>query len=673
VGTRQTAVVDRELEHRIELPGDPSSPAAARRILGSRLRAAGLGDVAYDALLLASELCENAVLHAGTGFELAYTIDGSTVTVAVTDHGSTAMELRRGLPSDRQDTHNRGLQLVDTLATAWGSRHDSWGHQVWFTLGGTPRVAPAAPQSPEPPVDWPDTTTSRWLLHLPARTAAVLPLPDLVTELVRRLCDVLRADGASVWVDFGEGERELASYGVPGGTITAPLPLSAPRKGQLRVRVGSRSPAVLEIVELTAQRVALAVESDGVHGADHDRWVWLSFLAEASELLGNSLDVQLTAAILPQIVVPWLGRWCAVHLLDSLGEPQLSALTHAEETMLPVLRENLHEQTREVLRKLLADGGDAVRLHAPVDGIAVPLRLGRTRLGTLSVGRRGDRAHGPAEFMMISELARRAAQAIDNAKRDTAHVATSQALQQALLPRALPTAPGVRFAAAYLPASLGADVGGDFYDVLTLDDGRWLAAIGDVCGKGPRAAARTALVRDVLRLLVRHGEPLTRAVRLLHETMLEADDPEQFATVAVALISPSPGGLDVELVLAGHEQPILLRGNGSVVRIGEHGTAVGLMRSFAVHPTSHVLNAGDTLVFYTDGVTERRRGGEQFGEERVAHTLAAASGGSADELVDVLRRTVHTFSPEPHQDDIAIMAVQVSHLVNRAPERLEVS
>jgi serine phosphatase RsbU (regulator of sigma subunit)/anti-sigma regulatory factor (Ser/Thr protein kinase) len=658
-------VVDQALEYRIELPGDPGSPAAARRILGATLRDAGLDDLAYDALLLASELCENAVLHAGTGFELAYTIDGDTVTVAVTDHGSTPMELRRALPSERRDTHNRGLVLVDALSSAWGSRHDKHGHQVWFTVGGTAAAAPA--DAPVPAVSWPDTATARWLLHIPSRTAAVLPLPALVSELVRRLCDVLRTDVARVWVDLGDGEQELASQGRAGTRMLGvALPLSAPRRGQLQVQVTTRSPAVIEIVELTAQRIALAVESDRVHGAEHDRWVWLSFLAEASELLGNSLDVQLTAAILPQIMVPRLGRWCAVHLLDPLGAPQLSALTHVEETMLPQLTQNLHGRTPEVLRGLLTDGSDAVGLPGPIDGIAVPLRLGRTPLGTLSVGRRTSRPHGPEEVLMISELARRAAQAIDNARRNTAHVATSQALQQSLLPRALPTAPGVRFAAAYLPASLGADVGGDFYDVLTVGDGRWLVAIGDVCGKGPRAAARTGLVRDVLRLLVRQGQPLTQAVELLHLTMLEADDPQQFATVALAMISQSPGGLDVELVLAGHERPVLLRGNGTVSLVGEHGTAVGLLQRFAVQPTRHVLSPGDTLVFYTDGVTERRRGTEQFGQERVAHTIAAASGGSAEELIAILRRTVHEFSPEPYQDDIAIMAVQVSHLVDRA-------
>ena len=128
--------------------------------------------------------------------------------------------------------------------------------------------------------------------------------------------------------------------------------------------------------------------------------------------------------------------------------------------------------------------------------------------------------------MLAGDIARRAALAIHNAQSTAAHVEVSQALQQALLPRALPVAPGLDFAAAYLPASSGSDVGGDFYDVLTVDPARWLVSIGDVCGKGARAAARTGLVRDVLRVLVRDG-PAAAARRwhALNDVMMEAGRP----------------------------------------------------------------------------------------------------------------------------------------------------
>jgi sigma-B regulation protein RsbU (phosphoserine phosphatase) len=186
--------------------------------------------------------------------------------------------------------------------------------------------------------------------------------------------------------------------------------------------------------------------------------------------------------------------------------------------------------------------------------------------------------------------------------------------------------------------------------------------VGDVCGKGPRAAARTGLVRDVLRVLLRDGQSLDRTFELLNEMMLEAGDPSQFATVALAVITrqrTDPPSVEVELVLAGHEQPALVYADGNVSYLGTHGSAVGLVRKFAVHPTRHVLLGGDTLVFYTDGVTEHRRGAELFGQGRLAKALRRAGNRSADGLITAVRQAVDEFSNEPHRDDIAIVAVQV--------------
>jgi serine phosphatase RsbU (regulator of sigma subunit) len=620
-------------------------------------------DLADDVVLLTSELCENAVLHAGTGFTIELMIsDIGDLTVTVTDHGPTPMELRRSGQPTAREYGGRGLALVNTLANAWGSRHDRNGHQVWFTLGGrTPAVV--APPADVPP-EWPDPDTARWLLHLPATED--VPLPVVVTELARRLGDVLGAAGVAVLLDGDTGAEELAGYGdrsLP-SAVVVPLPLTPPRTGRLVVHGSSAPESAAELAGLTAQRVTIAVEADQQHSADRERWLWMTYLAEASEMFSNSLDVRLTAAIVPQVLVPRLGRWCALHLLDQRGRLRLEALTHVDEDALAPLRDELAPlaEPEGALCVLLDDGGDAAALGAPLDGMAVPLRVGGRAVGTISLGRPGDRSHRPEELLIVTELARRAAQAIDNAQRDSAHVATSQALQQALLPRALPEAEGVRFAAAYLPVSSGADVGGDFYDVLTLGQDRWFAVVGDVCGKGPRAAARTGLVRDVLRVLLRDGQPLARTFELLNEMMLEAGDPSQFATVALALITrqhTEPASVAVELVLAGHEQPALVYADGTVSYLGTHGSAVGLVRKFAVHPTRHVLLAGDTLVFYTDGVTEHRRGAELFGPDRLAKALRRAGNRTADGLITAVRQSVEDFSAEAHRDDIAMVAVQV--------------
>jgi phosphoserine phosphatase RsbU/P len=314
------------------------------------------------------------------------------------------------------------------------------------------------------------------------------------------------------------------------------------------------------------------------------------------------------------------------------------------------------------------EGTSAVQFAVPTDGIALPLRARGRTLGVLLVGRPQNRPHSPEDVVLAGDVARRAALAIHNAQSTGAHAAVSQALQQALLPRALPVVPGVDFASEYLPASSGSDVGGDFYDVLTVDPSRWLVSIGDVCGKGARAAARTGLVRDVLRVLVRDDRPLPRAIEMLNEVMIEADDPLQFCTLAAAMVSrrrrggpdEPRGGLDIDLVLAGHVQPVLVRADGTAELIGTFGTAVGLVRTVRLTCTRHHMEPGDTLLVYTDGVTERRRGREQFGAERLLAVAARAAGRPAVQVVGAVRDAVERFSAEPLDDDVALLAVRAA-------------
>jgi phosphoserine phosphatase RsbU/P len=651
----------------------------ARRTVRAALSDAGLDELVETAILLASELCENAVLHGGTEFELAVTTAPGEATIEVTDKGPGPLELRLAAPrTGRAATHGRGLALVDALATAWGTRHDVRGHATWFVLREPGQRGPAVTgvdteAAGGAAVPWPTVQTTRWLLRVTPELAARLDQPGLVAELLRRLCEVLAADGAEVGVDYGDGSQpqELAQCGIaPDGTaLSVALPLPAPLSGELRVAAPDRSATTIEVCELVAQRIALAVESAWMRGADQRRRAWMTYLAELSELLPQSLNAELTTAVVPRLLVPRLGQWAAVHLIDERGVLALAALTHADEEAVPALRATLdtpahgaiHGTVQHQLTAALARSGSPTGLLSP-DGVAVALTARGQHLGTLAVGRPPDRPHSSEEIMLICDVARRAALAIDNAQTTTRHVETSQALQKALLPRQLPVARGVEFAAEYLPAGTGSDVGGDFYDVLTLGEGCWLGSIGDVCGKGARAAARTGLVRDVLRVLVNDGRSPQRAIELLNDVMMDADDPQLFCTLATMLVlrpaTGSPPGLGIDLILAGHEQPVLLRADGHAELIGEHGTAVGLTQNISPTTTRHWLRPGDALVAYTDGVTERRLGREQFGQDRLLKTLSTAAGRSADDLVATVRDAVEEFSSDPHRDDIAILAIR---------------
>ncbi len=256
-------------------------------------------------------------------------------------------------------------------------------------------------------------------------------------------------------------------------------------------------------------------------------------------------------------------------------------------------------------------------------------------------------------------MARRAALAIENARIHAERRRVAQALQQSLLPPALPVVEGIGFAAEYVPTGGDADVGGDFYDVVSLPDGRWLVVIGDVSGKGVQAATVTGLVRDVIRVLAGDGKPLPEVLARLNETLVERGA-GRYCTLALAAVAPGEGDrLDVELHLAGHDRPVLLRsGGGPASFVGTGGTALGLLDTIASPTADIVLDPGDCLVFYTDGVTERRRGRELFGTGRLRDATTPLAGYPADVVAARLRSTAINFSVEEPRDDIAILVLR---------------
>jgi len=179
-----------------------------------------------------------------------------------------------------------------------------------------------------------------------------------------------------------------------------------------------------------------------------------------------------------------------------------------------------------------------------------------------------------------------------------------------------------------------------------------------VCGKGAQAAAMTGLVRDVLRVLVRDDRPLPRAVELLNRTMVERGSDGRYCTLAVAVVSVDAGTLMVELCLAGHDRPIVVHADGSTTSVGASGTAVGLLDTVSVKAVPVKLEPGEALVFYTDGVTERRLGATLFGQDRLRNAVATTAGHPAPVVAARLRAAALAYSPEQPRDDIAILVVR---------------
>jgi len=236
----------------------------------------------------------------------------------------------------------------------------------------------------------------------------------------------------------------------------------------------------------------------------------------------------------------------------------------------------------------------------------------------------------------------------------------AQTLQQSLIPPAPPAVPGIDVGAVYRPALSGEEVGGDFYDVFELPAGDWAVVIGDVCGKGAQAAAVTALARHTVRAAaIRESRP-EAVLSLLNQALLRQDAP-RFCTVAYARLARRPGGdVEVHFASGGHPLPILVTGTMRPRSAGRPGDLLGVMPEATAEASTLVLEPGDALVFFTDGITEARRGEEFYGDERLAAALATRREAAAQPMAQGLVDEVLAFSGGLPRDDIAVVAVRAA-------------
>lgn len=228
---------------------------------------------------------------------------------------------------------------------------------------------------------------------------------------------------------------------------------------------------------------------------------------------------------------------------------------------------------------------------------------------------------------------------------------TSEDLQHSLLPKRMPAIPGWEFSARYLPATRGAEIGGDWYSVVEIDDTRFAVVVGDVSGHDMEAAGIMAAVRYTIRALATAGIPpneiLARA-----STELEVVSDTHFATALVGIVDTTAE--EITVASAGHCPPLLVHENQAAFLPVEVGRPLGLPGSDRPDPVTARFLEGSMLIAFTDGLIERRGESLDVGMERVAE-IGGGHSGSPDELVDNL---LTTLIGDEREDDIALLVVQ---------------
>jgi PAS domain S-box-containing protein len=409
------------------------------------------------------------------------------------------------------------------------------------------------------------------------------------------------------------------------------------------------------------------------------------FLADASHALSASLNYQETLRAVARLAVPAVADWCAVDLAagDELErvavehvDPARVALARAIQERYPadpdsgggihaVLRDGRAELYREIPDELLVQAArdeDHLTLLRSVglrSAMLAPMTLRDRVLGVITfASAESGRRYDEHDLALARDLALRAAAAVENARLYEAASAIADTLQASLLPPSLPELPGADLAAVYRPAGRGLEVGGDFYDVFSVTEDQWYLVVGDVCGKGAEAAAVTALARYTIRAAAVRRRAPSAILRWLSDAMLQQSDaPQRFCTIVCAqldLAQPTPR---VTLACGGHPLPLVVRADGTTEEVGAPGTLLGLVPEPELEDRSFELGRGDTLLLYTDGLTEAGAPGQVWSPEDLAAAAREAARGSVAATVDALVDAAIGSLPAV-RDDVAVLALR---------------
>jgi sigma-B regulation protein RsbU (phosphoserine phosphatase) len=402
-------------------------------------------------------------------------------------------------------------------------------------------------------------------------------------------------------------------------------------------------------------------------------------------------------------------RWAGVEREETLGRRFTDFLTvggriYHETHFAPLLR--LHGEISGIALELKAADGSRVPVLVSsvvkydADGLPMLVRttvfeasdrrayeeelLRQRKAADLARGRAQEAQKAAEQAQRVAEQARweaeQARQEAEAARRqaDTDRTRLDEAfrvLQQALLPPELPAVPGLELACHYRAVS-PERIGGDFYDVLELGDGRWAFFLGDVSGNGPGAAAVTSLTRYTLRAALLHDGDLIDALRSLNVALRETNEEEggdgnpRYCTVVVGLVEPDParGEASVRLASGGHPPALLLRATGQVEYLDTPGgMLVGIVEDADFAATSTTLTPGDTLLLYTDGLTEAHTGarpGELFGADGLRAFVRGLGPSGPRRLVAEVEALLDRFG-EALDDDTALLALGAPALTGR--------
>ena len=412
----------------------------------------------------------------------------------------------------------------------------------------------------------------------------------------------------------------------------------------------------------------------------------LEFLIGATANLDASLDPAETLRKIANTAVPELAELCVIDLLDdqgSMGKSVVAAVDPAVAEGVERMRQafplDMHgtHPVAQVLDSRVPYVVDDLTDHGALAQVAqsdehrrfmrdagyrsaavFPLiARGRTHGAVSFLHLASDAGYGPDQLALLEDLTGRAALAFDNARLYAERVHVARTLQRSLMPAVLPVIGGLELVSSFRPMGAGNDVGGDFYDAFRDEESSWLV-VGDVCGKGAEAAALTGFLRHTTVALAREGRGPAEVLSRVNQAMLEQDFEGRFATAILAHLAFGEAGVQITIAMAGHPPALVARAGAGAEELGEHGTLLGVFPDPLIEEASTVLEPGDVLVLYTDGLLEAHAPARMVTVAEMIEQLARTSPRTAQEAVDALLELVEF--DEPVRDDIAMLAARIA-------------
>ncbi len=414
--------------------------------------------------------------------------------------------------------------------------------------------------------------------------------------------------------------------------------------------------------------------------ADSELKLELSALAEAMKTIASTLDLGSVLDRLLYLTNQMLGfEYCTILLIDEEDERLTIAARYGypqsivQEVGLAIGK-GLTGRVAETGESLIvADVSKEKRYLAGIKGarseLVVPMKFENRVIGVFDVQSTNLDVFTEHDRGLLSVLADIASVAITNARnhhealkaRDEQsrsralqrEIALARTFQERFLPLRDPEIAGFDIAGMNLP---GTTLSGDYFDYIELPNGHVGVAVADVSGKGVPAALLAASLQATLRSHVENVYSIARIMERVNDLFCRITSPEHFATLFYGVFDPT-GSLTY--VNAGHNPPILISGNGTIRELSDGGTVLGMFPGLSYDEGRIRMLPGDTLVIYSDGLSEVCGGGEEFGEERIVQTVLRATGSTARTLASMLITEADSFAdPEALVDDMTVVVTK---------------